>query len=152
MLKSVVAVIVSYIVMVIFLFAVFTAAYLALGPERAFQPGTYAVSPLWLAFYAVANLCAAILGGYLCAAISQSRITCRAFAGIVFALALLLCVPAMRADKTPRVRMSDIPNLQAMHQAQIPVWMHLLNPFICAVGVLFGSCRKRHAISIPPHS
>jgi hypothetical protein len=52
MLKYIAAVIVSYLVMAIFLFAVFTAAYLALGPERVFQPGTYAVSTLWLTFYA----------------------------------------------------------------------------------------------------
>jgi hypothetical protein len=147
MLKSILALIVSYIAMVIFLFTVFTAAYLALGPDRVFQAGTYAVSPLWLLFYAVANLCAAILGGYICAAISGSKMTCRVFAGIVFVLALLLCIPAMRAEQTPRSRTGDVPNMQAMHQAQTPLWMHLLNPFVSAVGVLFGSCRKRHAMA-----
>ncbi|MEP6686311.1 MAG: hypothetical protein ABJB22_05990 [Verrucomicrobiota bacterium] len=146
MLKSILAIVVSYVVMAIFLFAVFTVVYLALGPDRVFQAGTYAVSPLWLTFYAVANLCAAILGGYICAAISRSKITCRVFAGIVFALALLLCIPAMRADQTPRVRTGDVPSMQAMRQAQTPVWMHLLNPFLSAIGVLFGSCRKRHAL------
>ncbi len=138
--------------MVVFLFAVFTGAYLALGPERVFQPGIYAVSPLWLVFYAVANLCAAILGGYRCAAISRSRNTCRVFAAIVFVLAFLLCIPALRADRTPHARTGDVPNMQAMHQAQIPAWMHLLNPFVCAVGVLCGSCRKRHAGSTPPQT
>jgi hypothetical protein len=145
MLKSILAIIVSYIVMAIFLVAVFVAAYLALGADRVFQVGTYAASPLWLTFYAIANLCAAILGGYICAAISRSKNTCRIFAGIVFALALLLCVPAMRADQTPRLRTGNVPTMAAIHQAQIPIWMHLLNPFICAAGVLFGSCRKRHA-------
>jgi hypothetical protein len=145
--KSILAVIVSYIVMAIFLFAIFTAAYLALGPERVFQPGTYAVSPLWLTFYAVANLSAAILGGYICATISRSKITCRVFAGIVFVLTFLLCIPALRADQTPRVRTGDVPNMQAMRQAQTPVWMHILNPFLCAAGVLFGSCRKRHSMA-----
>jgi hypothetical protein len=35
--------------------------------------------------------------------------------------------------------------MQAMHQAQTPLWLNLLNPFICAAGVLYGSCKKRHA-------
>ena len=38
MLKSIVGVIVGYIVMAIFAFVVFTAAYFALGVDRVFEP------------------------------------------------------------------------------------------------------------------
>jgi hypothetical protein len=142
MLRSALAVIVSYIAMFILYFAVFTAAYLALGTERVFEPSTYVVSPLWLALAAVISFCGAILAGYLCAAMSKSMGACQVLAGVVLVLGLLLCIPAIRADRTPRLRAGDVPNMEAMHQAQAPVWMHLLSPVIGAVGVLLGSRMK----------
>jgi hypothetical protein len=145
MFKSILAVIVSYLVMMILLFAIHSGGYLALGAERVFQSGTYVVAPLWLILYVGATLCAAIVGGYVCAAISRSRNTCRVFAGVVFTLTLLLCIPAMRADSTPRQRNGPVSSMQALHQAQTPLWVHLLNPLVAVIGVLAGSCRKRHA-------
>jgi hypothetical protein len=142
MLRSVLAVIVSYIAMFILYFAVFTAAYLALGTDRVFEPNTYVVSPLWLTLAAVISFCGAIVAGYICAAMSKSMGVCQMLAVIVLVLGLLLCIPAIRADRTPRLRAGDVPNMEAMHQAQAPVWMHLLSPVIGAVGVLLGSRMK----------
>src|SRR5438309_6749422 len=139
MLRSVLAVIVSYIAMFFLLFAAFSAAYLALGADRVFEPNTYVASPLWLAFAAVIGFCGAILAGYLCAVMSKSIGACQVLAGIVLVLGLLLCIPAMRADQTPRLRAGDVSNMEAMRQAQVPTWMHLLCPVIGAVGVLIGS-------------
>ena len=48
MLKSILAVIASYAVMFIFLFAAFTGCYLALGTEGAFQTDSYEVSTVWI--------------------------------------------------------------------------------------------------------
>jgi hypothetical protein len=135
--------------MFILYFAVFTAAYLALRTERVFEPSTYVVSPLWLTLAAVISFCGAIPAGYICAAISKSMGACQVLAGVVLVLGLLLCIPAIRADRTPRLRAGDVPNMEAMHQAQAPVWMHLLSPVIGAVGILLGSRMKLRPATSP---
>ena len=83
MLRSIVGVIVGYVVLSVFFFAVFTSAYLLLGVEGIFQPDSYDVSTLWLVLSAVLSLCGSILAGYVCAAISKSKRTCQVFAGII---------------------------------------------------------------------
>ena len=141
MLKSILAVIVSYIVMAIFITVVFLGLFLALGVERVFQPDSYEVSTLWLAISTLISICSAILGGYVCAAISKSMRACQVLALIVLVLGILLCLPKMRED--PHVRAGDVPTLQVMQLAQMPVWMHVLTPVLGAVGVLLGARMKK---------
>jgi hypothetical protein len=83
MVRSIIGVIVGYIVMTIVAFGIFTGAYFVLGVERIFQPGSYEVSTLWLMLSAGLSLCGAMLGGYACAAISKSKRACQVFAGIM---------------------------------------------------------------------
>ena len=142
MLRSIVGVIVGYFVLSVFFFAIFTGLYLALGVERIFQPDSYEVSTLWLVLSAAISLCGSILAGYVCAAISKSKRTCQVFAGIILIILILFCIPKMR-DRTPHVRAGEVPNLDAMRLTQMPIWMHLLNPVLGAVGVLLGARMKR---------
>lgn len=57
--------------MFVAIFVTFSAAYLAMGADRAFQPGNYEVSALWLVVSFGFGLLAATLGGWLCAKISR---------------------------------------------------------------------------------
>src|SRR5947207_1251305 len=132
MLRAIVGVITSYIVMAIFITVVFIGVFLAVGVERAFQPDSYEVSTLWLAISTVISFCSAVLGGYVCAAISKSMRACQVLALLVLVLGIILCLPKMRED--PHVRAGDVPTLQVMQLAQLPVWMHVLNPVLGAVG------------------
>jgi len=146
MLKSILAVVVGYAAMFVFYFAVFTGVYIALGPERVFKPDSYEISTLWLAVSIVVTLGGAVLGGYVCAAISKSARTCQVLAFIVFLAGILLCLPAlMRDDESPHVRAGEVPNMQAMQLAVTPNWMHLLSPVIGAAGVLLGARMKVRA-------
>lgn len=138
MLRSIVGVIVGYAVIFIFFFATFTGAYFALGVDRIFQPDSYEVSTLWLVLSAVISLCGSILGGYVCATISRNKRTCRVFAGIVLIVLILFCIPKMR-DEGPHVRAGEVSNIDAMQLTQMPIWVHLLNPALAAVGVLLGA-------------
>jgi amino acid transporter len=140
MLRDILGVIASYVVMVIFITVVFIGIFLALGVERVFQPDSYEVSTLWLAISAVISFGSAILGGYVCAAISRSMRACQVLALIVLVLGMLLCLPKMREDF--HVRAGDVPTLQVMRLAQMPVWMHVLSPVLGAVGVLLGARMK----------
>lgn len=144
MLRSILAIIASYVVMFIFLFAAFTGCYFALGAEGAFQTDSYEVSTIWIALTVVVCLLAGTIGGFLCAAISQSKRTCQVFAFIVFFLGLLACIPAMkRSPDAPNVRAGEVSNLEAMKLAVSPMWLHLLTPVVSAAGVLLGARMKR---------
>ena len=144
MLRSILAIIASYAVMFVFFFAVFTGCYLALGPERAFQPDSYEVSMVWIVVALVVSLLGSMFGGYLCSAISRNMRTCQVFAFIVFFLGLLACIPAMKRDPdSPNVRAGEVENLQAMQLAVTPMWVHFLTPVVSAAGVIVGARMKR---------
>lgn len=141
MLRAIVGVIASYIVMAIIITIVFLGLFLALGVERVFQTDSYEVSPLWLVISIAISVGSAVVGGYVCAAISRSMRACQVLALIILVLGILLCLPKMRED--PHVRAGEVPTLQVMHLAQVPVWMHLLSPFLGAIGVLVGARMKK---------
>lgn len=143
MLRSILAIIASYVVMFIFLFAAFTGCYLALGAEGAFQTDSYEVSTIWIALTVVVCLLAGIIGGFLCATVSKGKRTCQIFAFIVFFGGLLACIPAMKRNPdAPNVRAGEVSNLEAMGLAVSPMWLHLLTPVVSAAGVLLGARMK----------
>ena len=142
MLKSILGVIVGYLVMTVFFFVVFTGAYLALGSERVFQPDSYEVSTLWLVIYGVVYFCGGMVACFVCAAISRSQRTCQVLAFVVFIVGLALCIPALRDSGGPNVRAGEVSNMEAMQLARMPNWIHLLGPAIGAAGVLIISARK----------
>lgn len=144
MLKSILAIIASYAAMFIFMFAVFTGCYFALGVEGTFQTDSYNVTTVWAALTVVVSLLAGIIGGFVCAAISKSKRTCQIFAFIVFLIGLLACVvPAMqRSPDAPNVRAGEVSNTDAMRLQVSPLWLHLLTPVVSAAGVLLGARMK----------
>ena len=144
MLKSILAIIASYVVMFIFMFAAFTGCYFALGTEGTFQTDSYNVTTVWIALTVVVCLLAGIVGGFLCAAISKSKRTCQIFALIVFFIGLLACfIPAMkRSPDAPNVRAGEVSNTDAMRLAVSPMWLHVLTPVLSAAGVLLGARMK----------
>lgn len=87
MFKSIVGVVVGYIVMFIFASAIFTAAYFGFGVDRVFEPDSYAVSTLWIVLMIAIAFIGGLLGGLTCAAISKSHTAC-----VVFAVLVLLPV------------------------------------------------------------
>jgi hypothetical protein len=117
MLKSILGVIIGYIVMAIFAFAIFTCAYLGLGVDRVFEPESYNVSAIWIVIMIAIALIGGILGGLVCAAISKSKGACMVFAGIVLALGLIVAVPQAMKEHTATARSGDVPNLSAMQMA-----------------------------------
>jgi amino acid transporter len=141
MLRSILGMIVGYAVLFVFFLAIFTGAYFVLGVDHIFQPDSYAVTPLWLVLSAVISLGGSMLGGYVCAAISKSKQTCELFALIILVILILSCLPKIR-DRTPHDRAGEVSSMDAMRLTQMPVWMHVLNPFLGAFGVLLGARKK----------
>lgn len=144
MLRTVAAVIAGYVVMAAFVFLTFSGLYLAIGADRAFEPGSYQVSLLWIGASVVLGLVAAWLGGRISAAIGKGPRAPRVLAGIVLVLGLALAVPILIGSapaKGPRTE--EVSNLEAMAQAETPAWVALLNPLVGAAGVLLGARGRR---------
>ena len=149
MLRTIVGVIVGYLVMAGLVFVTFTAAYAVLGVDRTFQPGTYQVSPLWIATSFALGLGAALAGGYVCARIARRRAAANALAALVLGLGLLVAgigIVGVAQEGEPTPRTSEVGNQEAMMRARTPTWMALLNPLVGAAGVLIGGRRR----DLPP--
>ncbi len=145
MIRAIVAVIVAYVVMFLLIFLTFTGIYLLLGADRAFRPGSYEASNLWLGIAFGVNLIVAIIGGLICAAIAKGGKAPLALAIVVFVLGLLLAIPSLMAQKANpnMVRTGSVSNLEAMQRAREPTWVPFTFPFIGAIGVLIGGKLKR---------
>jgi FtsH-binding integral membrane protein len=143
MVKSILAVIVGYIVMAIVAFAVCTGAYLVLGSDRAFEPDSYNVSTIWIVLMIAVALVGGILGGLTCAAISKSKGACMALAIIVLAVGLITAVLTEMKEHPSAVRSGDVSNVKAMTEAQTPAWLCFVNPVLGAVAVMLGARMKK---------
>src|SRR5437764_14521422 len=145
MLKSVLAIIVSYLAMFVIFMAIFTCLYFLLGVELVFQAVSYEVSLLWIALTVVIGLLVSIFAGFLCAAISKSWRTCQVFALIIFVLALIQCISALRRNNpdAPNIRAGEVGMFDAMSLAVTPMWLHFVNPMLSGAGVLIGARLKR---------
>jgi len=143
MLRSTLGVIVSYALLFLLWTALFFCAYALFGPERVFQPDSYEVSTLWLVLTGLITFFGAVGGGYLCALIGRSTRACQVLAFVVFLVAILLCIKAMRRDVGGlHIRAGEVTAREAVELAVSPNWMHLLNPVIGAAGVLLGARMK----------
>jgi hypothetical protein len=143
MLRPILGVIVSYAFLFLLWLALFFGAYVLLGPERVFQPDSYEVSTLWLVLTGAITFGGAIAAGYLCALIGTSNRACQVLAFVVFLVAILLCIKAMRRDVGGlHVRAGEVTNREAIELAVVPTWMHVINPVLGAAGVLLGSRMK----------
>lgn len=145
MLRIVLGALAGYLVMAFLIFGTFTLAYLAMGTEGAFQPGSYEVSGLWLAISFVLATLAAVVGGVVCVAVGRKAKAVLILVVMVLVLGLLSALPVIQDSDSgePRVRGEDVGNLEAMQAAKQPVWVALLNPLVGVAGVLIGARLKR---------
>lgn len=147
MLRAVLSVIAGYAAVFLCVFIPFTAIYFAIGADRAFKPGTYELSALWIAIALFVNLFAAMVGGAVCALIARTRKPPLIFAAIVFVLGVVAAFAnANKAD--PGLRDASVDNIQAMTDAKEPMWFLLTTPVIGAAGIVAGATlvqRRRDA-------
>jgi hypothetical protein len=142
MVKAIVGIVVGYIAFLCVMFGLMTALWFAVGIERVFEPGTFQITPLWIGLALLGSLIAGAAGGFVCSAISKSASVVKVFATIVFILAIIMCIPVMMADQTPKPRRGDLKMMEAMQQGQAPIWMHLASAALAAAGVLLVGRRK----------
>lgn len=132
-------VVAGYLAMAAVVFVGLTAAYVAMGADRAFLPGSYDVSVMWILTSLVVGFAAALLGGKVARAIARRATGPRALAAVVVVLGLVLAFAAMGgSQEAAGLRAGAVNALDAMQRAQTPLWVMLVNPVIGALGVLVG--------------
>ncbi|MGH9868686.1 MAG: hypothetical protein ACREAA_11060 [Candidatus Polarisedimenticolia bacterium] len=137
-------VVVGYLTMFVLVFGSFTAAYLAMGANSAFQAGSYEPSTLWLVVSWVLGFLAAVAGGCVCMAIARTPKGPLTLCIVVVVLGVLFAIPTLMGgpDERPTVRTGDVANMDAMMNARQPAWLMVLNPILGAVGVMVGGRLK----------
>lgn len=147
MTRTIIGVIVGYVVMFILNFFGFVTLYMVVGPAHAFKPGLFLASNRWIAMSAVMLLITGVIAGLVAGAIGKNRRTTVALAMAVIIVGVLLAIPAVfkaRANAN-LVRTGDVPQLEAAAKAYWPIWCPFTFPFISAVGVLVGGRLSRRS-------
>ena len=141
MLRAILSVIAGYVTLFVVVVATFSVAFLALGTERAFAPGSWDPSVPWLVVSFALGLLAAVVGGWVCATIARAPKPPMALAVLVVVLGLMGAVSVLMSpdEGGPAVREGDVSNLESMKNARQPAWVAFLNPFVGVAGVLLGA-------------
>ncbi|MFG0304900.1 MAG: hypothetical protein ACF8Q5_01660 [Phycisphaerales bacterium JB040] len=139
MLRAILGVILGYVAMFVIVAVGLTIAFLVLGNDRAFQPGTYDITPLWGGVMMGVGVVAAIVGGVACALIARRGSKAPiGLAVFVLIMGVLSAVMAMGAED-PGPRAEDVQTFEAASRAQQPMWTLIANPVVGVVGVLIGA-------------
>ena len=140
MLRTVGLVVLGYIVIAALVFLSFTVAYLLIGVDGAFQQKSYGLSLGWIVVTIVLGFVAAVVGGYMIAAMARTGNEPKALAGLVFGLGVIFAIQMLLSNEAPPgAREAAVGMFEAMANAQQPVWVAFLNPIVGALGVLTGA-------------
>lgn len=147
MARSVIGVIVGYLLMFALEFAAFMTIYTVVGADWSFKPGSYYASTRWTLMQFTVAFVIAVIGGWICALISKGGKAPLVLAIVIVVIGFTLGalhVATQPAD-TGEVRGPNVPNLVAMTKTRQPAWVFFLGPVLGAVGAIAGGKLKRRA-------
>lgn len=138
MLRSIVAVIGSYILMAILIMGSFAGMLFGMGPERLLEPGTWKGN--WFLCIAAPSITVVVgvLGGWLCAKIARSRTPVIVLAGIVLVLGALTAFSTMQKPEPTGPREPGTTLEQFLEKGREPTWLLIFQPLGGAAAVLIG--------------
>jgi hypothetical protein len=147
MARSVLGVILGYLLMFALQFAAFMTIYTVMGANWSFKPASYHASTRWTLMQFAVLFVTAVIAGLICALISKGGKTPLVLAIVILVIGFALGalhIATQPAD-TGEVRGPNVPNLEAMTKARHPTWVIFLGPVIGAVGAIVGGKLKRRA-------
>jgi hypothetical protein len=137
-LRSIVAVVVTYIIMCILIMGAFTGMWFGLGPDRLLQPGSYKGSMLITILAPAITIFGGLFGGWMCAKIGRSGKPVMILAGIVLTLGLVMAYFTLQKPYPADPREPGMTVPQIMEVGREPTWFAIANPIIGAAAVLIG--------------
>ncbi|QOJ14811.1 MAG: hypothetical protein HRU75_09230 [Planctomycetia bacterium] len=138
MLRSILAVVLSYIVMAAIVISAFMGLWYGLGPDGLLQPGSYKGNMVITLAAPSITVVAALLGGWMCARIGRGGRPVMALAGVMLGLGLTMAYftlqkPYPADPRPPGMTVEDI-----MKVGREPAWVAIFNPVGGATAVLIG--------------
>ena len=145
MARSIIGVIVGYIVMFALEVAAFIGVYSRMGADWSFRTATFQPSTRWTLVQFIVILVTGVIGGLVCQLIAGKGKSPLVLAGLVVVIGLALgaMINSNSSADTRQMGTKDIPAMEAIHKAQHPVWVVLAESFLSAVGVIVGGSLKR---------
>ncbi len=147
MLRAIIAVIVSYILMLVLFFAGIMCLFAFVGSEWGFKPGKFEASNRWLSAVMLLDFVIAIIAGLICALIAKGGRAPLALAILTLVLGISLAFPALSKQKTNSslVRAGGVSQMEAMQKAYNPTWAAFAFPIVAAIGILIGGKLRRRS-------
>jgi hypothetical protein len=151
MARSILAVVLSLILMACGVLALTMALWFTLGVDGVLKPGTFDAKPILDAWSVVVSIAGALIAGWLCAAISRSHAAVIALAVLCLLMAVGNAV-GQHAKPAPGPRDAGIPILQAMTLRKEPAWFTFLMPIAGGASILLAGRARlgRHAPASGP--
>lgn len=137
--RTAVGVVAGYVALFLFVVVFVTAAFLALGTDRVFRPGTLEVTPVWLVVNISLSFVGAVVGGWFAVWIGQARKASLILAALVVVLGLAMAFlqPSPKTILTAE-EIAELSPMEASSHARQPEWYAFLLPALGAAGIIVG--------------
>lgn len=136
MLRSIAAVVISYIVMFILIFVLFAALVFGLGIDGLLKPGSFQGGLLITIAAPSITLLTGVFGGWLCAKIARGSRAVLALAAVVLVLGIISALVTLQKPFPADPRPADMTLEQFMEVGREPTWVAVSNPIIGSIAVL----------------
>lgn len=146
MLRSILAAVAGYAVIVLVVFAGIGVAWLALGGAGAFQGEGPAPSTPWMALNLLSGFIAAVVGGLVARRIGGSPTAVRILLAMVLVLGVVSALmggTATEAGPAIDKPVAQMSFMEAGRHAVQPAWYNWIIPLVGAAGVLVGGRERR---------
>jgi hypothetical protein len=144
MARSIIGVIVGYVVLSALEVAAFIEIYSVMGADWSFKTASYQPSTRWTLVQFIVVFVTAVIGGLVCQLIARKGKSPLVLAGVVVVVGLALgALINSNSSADTRKMGTNIPAMEAIRKAQHPVWVVLAESFLAAVGVIVGGSLKR---------
>jgi hypothetical protein len=147
MLRSIIAVVTTYIAMSILIIGVFSALWLGLGPDRLLKPGEWKGNMILTIAAPGITILSGLFGGWMCAKIARATKPVIVLAGLVLVLGLLMAFFTLQKPEPTGPREPGLTMTEIMEKGREPAWVAISNPILGAGAILlsglgFASRRK----------
>lgn len=138
MLRSILAVVATYIAMAVFVVGCFMGLWFGLGPDRLLVPGTWKGNMLLCIAAPGITVIGGLIGGFACAKIARGPKPVIALAGVVVLLGAVSAFFTLRKPEPTGPREAGMTVQQVMEKGREPTWLAIFNPIGGAGAVLIG--------------
>lgn len=151
MLRSIIAVVVTYILMSVLIIGTFMGLWFGMGPNRLLEPGSFQGNLFFTIAAPAITVIVGLFGGWMCATISRGRTPVIVLAGVVLVLGLLTAAVTLQKPFPADPRDPNMTMAQLMEVGREPTWLAIFNPIGGAAAVLLGGLvLAKGTITRPP--